>query len=93
LGHSGIHGCYPDTTVHPRVRGGARGGASRATSANHGVGPGPAPSIGLLVGRLLVGCVMAAHGYQKLVDLGPANFGMSTLDPAGVPFRRRWATS
>jgi putative oxidoreductase len=59
---------------------------SRATSANHGVGPDPAPSIGLLFGQLLVGCVMAAHGYQKLVDLGPANFGMSTLDPAGVPF-------
>ena len=59
---------------------------ARSASADHGVGPGPAPSIGLLIGRLLVGFVMAAHGYQKLFDLGPAAFGTSTLDPAGVPF-------
>jgi putative oxidoreductase len=59
---------------------------ARSASADHGVGPGPAPSIGLLIGRLLVGFVMAAHGYQKLFDIGPANFGKSTLDPVGVPF-------
>jgi putative oxidoreductase len=59
---------------------------ARSASADHGVGPGPSPSIGLLIGRVLVGFVMAAHGYQKLVDTGPATFGNSTLDPLGVPF-------
>jgi putative oxidoreductase len=53
----------------------------RSASADHGV----APSIGLLVSRLLVGFVMAAHGWQKLTDIGPAAFGTSTLDPVGVP--------
>jgi putative oxidoreductase len=57
----------------------------RSASADHGVGPGAAPSIGLLVSRLLVGFVMAAHGWQKLTDIGPAAFGTSTLDPVGVP--------
>jgi putative oxidoreductase len=57
----------------------------RSASADHGVGPGPAPSVGLLVGRLLVGFVMAAHGWQKLNDIGPAAFGKSTLAPVGVP--------
>jgi putative oxidoreductase len=59
---------------------------ARSASADHGVGPRSAPSIGLLIGRLLVGFVMAAHGYQKLFDTGPATFGTSTLDPVGVPF-------
>jgi putative oxidoreductase len=57
----------------------------RAASADPGVGPGPAPSIGLLAGRLLVGFVMAAHGWQKLTDVGPAQFGRSTLAPLDVP--------
>src|SRR4051794_27170398 len=48
-------------------------------------GPGPLLDIGLLAGRLLVGFVMAAHGYQKLFDIGPANFASSTLAPLGVP--------
>jgi putative oxidoreductase len=48
-------------------------------------GPGPLTDIGLLAGRVLVGFVMAAHGYQKLFDIGPAAFGTSTLAPLGVP--------
>jgi hypothetical protein len=51
-------------------------------------GPGPLADLGLLVGRLLVGFVMAAHGWQKLTDVGPAAFGRSTLAPAGVPMDR-----
>jgi putative oxidoreductase len=58
---------------------------TRRTSADPGVGPNAAPSIGLLVGRVLVGFIMAAHGWQKLVDMGPATFGRQTLDPLGVP--------
>jgi putative oxidoreductase len=58
---------------------------SRATGADPGVGPRAAPSIGLLVGRVIVGFIMAAHGWQKLTDIGPAKFGTSTLDPLGVP--------
>jgi putative oxidoreductase len=57
----------------------------RSASADHGVGPGAAPSIGLLAGRLLVGFVMAAHGYQKLFDLGPSTVGKGLLAPLGVP--------
>jgi putative oxidoreductase len=55
------------------------------TSADPGVGPNAAPSVGLLVGRVVVGFIMAAHGWQKLFDMGPANFGRQTLDPLGVP--------
>src|SRR5215813_3870147 len=57
-----------------------------ATAADPGVGPRSLPSIGLLIGRVLVGFIMLAHGWQKLTDVGPAKFGTSTLDPAGVPF-------
>jgi putative oxidoreductase len=56
-----------------------------SASADHGVGPGPAPSLGLLAGRLLFGFVMAAHGYQKLFDLGPSKVGSGLLAPLGVP--------
>jgi putative oxidoreductase len=56
-----------------------------ATGADSGVGPRAVPSIGLLIGRLLVGFVTAAHGWQKLTDIGPQKFGASTLDPVGVP--------
>jgi putative oxidoreductase len=55
------------------------------SSADPGVGPNAAPSIGLLVGRVIVGFIMAAHGWQKLFDMGPANFGRQTLEPLGVP--------
>jgi putative oxidoreductase len=58
---------------------------ARGAGADPGVGPNAAPSIGLLIGRVLVGLVMAAHGWQKLVDMGPAAFGRQTLDPLGVP--------
>ena len=57
----------------------------RSASADRGIGPGPAPSIGLLAGRLLIGFVMAAHGYQKLFDLGPSTVGKGLLAPLGVP--------
>jgi putative oxidoreductase len=58
---------------------------ARSTAADSGVGPRSAPSIGLLAGRLLVGFIMVAHGWQKLFDTGPAAFGRSALDPVGVP--------
>jgi putative oxidoreductase len=50
------------------------------------VGPRVAPSIGLLVGRALVGLIMAAHGWQKLTTVGPSTFGQKTLAPLNVPF-------
>jgi putative oxidoreductase len=38
-----------------------------------------------LIARLLVGIVMTAHGWQKLVDMTPAGFGEGMLDGLGVP--------
>jgi hypothetical protein len=70
-----------DTETTPRETT-ARGSAPAPAPA---AGPGPLADLGLLIGRLLVGFVMAAHGYQKVFDIGPAAFGTSTLDPLGVP--------
>jgi uncharacterized membrane protein YphA (DoxX/SURF4 family) len=39
---------------------------------------------GLLVLRVIVGVIMAAHGLQKL-QRGPAEFGRTALDSLGVP--------
>ena len=39
---------------------------------------------GLLVLRVIVGVIMAAHGLQK-VQRGPAEFGRTALDSLGVP--------
>lgn len=35
--------------------------------------------------RLVIGVVMAAHGWQKLTMMGPANFGGDMLGGLGVP--------
>jgi putative oxidoreductase len=48
-------------------------------------GRGPLTDIGLLIGRVVVGFVIAAHGWQKLTDVGPSTFGSQTLEPLGVP--------
>lgn len=40
---------------------------------------------GLLVLRVIVGFLIAAHGFQKLTTVGPAGFGRMTLDSLGVP--------
>lgn len=38
-----------------------------------------------LVARVIVGIIMAAHGFQKLLA-GPGAFGQETLAGLGVPF-------
>jgi putative oxidoreductase len=38
-----------------------------------------------VVARLLVGLVMAAHGWQKLTEMTPTGFGEGMLDGLGVP--------
>ena len=38
-----------------------------------------------LILRVMAGIVMAAHGWQKLVEFGPANFGRQALGNLGVP--------
>lgn len=35
--------------------------------------------------RVVIGVIMATHGYQKLTAMGPGNFGSGMLDPLGVP--------
>jgi putative oxidoreductase len=38
-----------------------------------------------LIARLLVGTVMAVHGWQKLTEMTPAGFGEGMLGMLGVP--------
>lgn len=38
-----------------------------------------------LLVRLIVGTIMAAHGLQKLTQMGPGNFGGQVLASLGVP--------
>jgi putative oxidoreductase len=38
-----------------------------------------------VIARLLVGIVMAVHGWQKLTEMTPAGFGDGMLDMLGVP--------
>jgi putative oxidoreductase len=38
-----------------------------------------------LVVRVIVGVIIAAHGWQKLTQMGPANFGGQMLSGLGVP--------
>ena len=38
-----------------------------------------------VVARVLVGVVMAAHGWEKLTDMTPAGFGEGMLEGLGVP--------
>jgi putative oxidoreductase len=35
--------------------------------------------------RVVVGAVMAAHGWQKLTDMGPAMFGETMVADLGIP--------
>lgn len=35
--------------------------------------------------RVLIGVIMAAHGWQKLTVMGPANFGNGMLADLGIP--------
>jgi Predicted membrane protein len=42
-------------------------------------------TLGLLLLRVIVGFLIAAHGFQKLTTIGPAGFGRGALDPLGVP--------
>lgn len=35
--------------------------------------------------RVVIGLVMAAHGWQKLTMMGPANFGSDMLAGLGIP--------
>ena len=48
-------------------------------------GLGRYSDFGLLLARVIVGVVLFAHGYQKLFDVGVANFGDTFLAPLGVP--------
>src|SRR5215207_11251816 len=41
--------------------------------------------VALLFVRVIVGIIIAAHGWQKLAVLGPANFGQTLLAQSGVP--------
>jgi putative oxidoreductase len=38
-----------------------------------------------LILRVMAGIVMAVHGWQKLTEVGPANFGRQALANLGVP--------
>src|SRR5215208_3922350 len=48
--------------------------------------PARLSEVGLLIVRVIVGIIIAAHGWQKLTVLGPANFGQALLAQNGVPF-------
>lgn len=38
-----------------------------------------------LLVRVITGIIMAVHGWQKLTQIGPANFGQQALASLGVP--------
>ncbi|MBV9455377.1 MAG: DoxX family protein [Rubrobacter sp.] len=46
--------------------------------------PAQLSGVALLVVRVIVGIIMTAHGWQKLTEIGPANFGQG-LAQSGVP--------
>ena len=48
--------------------------------------PARLSEVALLVVRVIAGMIIAAHGWQKLTVLGPANFGQALLAQNGVPF-------
>ncbi len=43
-----------------------------------------APAAPVII-RVLIGAIMAAHGYQKLTVMGAANFGNGMLGGLGIP--------
>jgi putative oxidoreductase len=47
-------------------------------------------SLAPLAVRLIVGIIMLAHGWQKLTEMGPGNFGGQML--AGAAVRARSST-
>ena len=47
--------------------------------------PAQLSEVALLAVRLIVGIIVAAHGWEKLTVIGPANFGQGLLAPNGVP--------
>ena len=47
--------------------------------------PAQLSEVALLAVRLIVGIIIAAHGWEKLTVIGPANFGQGLLAPNGVP--------
>jgi putative oxidoreductase len=47
--------------------------------------PAQLSEVASLVVRVIVGIIIAAHGWEKLTVIGPANFGQGFLAPSGVP--------
>jgi putative oxidoreductase len=47
--------------------------------------PARLSEVAFLVVRVIVGIIIAAHGWQKLTVIGPANFGQDLLAQSGVP--------
>ncbi len=43
-----------------------------------------APAVPLIL-RVVIGSIMALHGWQKLTQMGPANFGNNMLAGLGIP--------
>ncbi len=48
-------------------------------------GLGRYSDFGLLLARVIVGVLLFAHGYQKLFEIGVANFGDVFLEQLGIP--------
>ncbi|MBA3373673.1 MAG: DoxX family protein [Euzebyaceae bacterium] len=65
-------------STRPICTGGAIVVRSLSTSS---LAAGAAP----VVLRVVIGLVMAAHGWQKLTMMGPANFGSDMLAGLGIP--------
>jgi putative oxidoreductase len=49
-------------------------------------------SLAPLAVRVIAGIIMLAHGWQKLTEMGPGNFGGQMLGGLGVPCRCLWGT-
>jgi putative oxidoreductase len=47
--------------------------------------PAQLSEVASLVVRVIVGIIIAAHGWEKLTVIGPANFGQGLLAQSGVP--------
>jgi uncharacterized membrane protein YphA (DoxX/SURF4 family) len=51
--------------------------------------PAQLSEVALLVVRVIVGIIIAAHGWQKLAVLGSANFGQTYGSPSASRYRAR----